>query len=480
MCAELLDSAAAWLWTFAVHGTVIVAVVAALALLARRAPSHEEPLWRYAIVAGLVTASFQSWLGPSPFAPLTFTVPTTTASSPAGGTEAVAEPPAASSAAPEALGREFDDLPSGAIEASGREPLADWGRYGAGFALLFALGGLASLGRRRAQLLAWLAERNEVHADHPMRGELDALRARLGFAPRVRLTASSAIASPVAFGVMRPEICVPLRALSDQSPASRTAMLAHELAHLLRRDPLWLDLANTLKALFPWQPLLALAARRLRALAEQRCDAIAARIAGPIAVAECLVEVAGWIGDGRRAAPREIPAMAVERHGLRDRIERLLGDDWREHRGPSPLGAALATLTATTLFAATLPGADVRGVDDAAPSAVAPPPAATASDAATREAATPALAERLARLTELVVLYDAERVALSERLATLRARAALRGEDREQAAVLASVEARLAVLDRLRARIATRAAAVPNPPAVAPSVPARPVPVRPR
>lgn len=475
MFAESLDAVAAWLWTFAVHGTVIVAVVAALALLARRAPSHEEPLWRYAIVAGLLTASTQVWLGPSPFAPLTFTVPTTIASSPATGSGSVAVPELGPPAPADALGLEFDGPPSGASEASGRDALAEWGRYGAGFALLFALGGLASLGRRRAKLLAWLAERREVHADHPMRGELDALRARLGFAPRVRLTASGAIASPVAFGVLRPEICVPLRALSDQGPASRTAMLAHELAHLVRRDPLWLDLANTLKALFPWQPMLALAARRLRALAEQRCDAIAARIAGPLAVAECLVEVAGWIGDGRRVAPREIPAMAVERHGLRDRIERLLGDDWREHRGPSPLGAALATLTATTLFAATLPGADVREVDDAAPVAAAPLPAATPS-----AAATPALAERLARLADLVVLYDAERVALSERLATLRAHAALRGEDREQAALLASVEARLAVLDRLRARIATRAAAVPNSQAVAPSVPARPVPVRPR
>lgn len=475
MFAELLDAVAAWLWTFAVHGTVIVAAVAALALLARRVPSREEPLWRYAIVAGLVTASFQAWLGPSPFAPLTFTVPTTSASSPAAGSDPFVEPEPESLAAPEALGRELDEPPSGAIEASGREALADWGRYGAGFALLFALGGLASLGLRRAKLLTWLAERSEVHADHPMRGELDALRARLGFAPRVRLTASSAIASPVAFGVLRPEICVPQRALSDQSPASRTAMLAHELAHLVRRDPLWLDLANTLKALFPWQPMLALAARRLRALAEQRCDAIAARIAGPLAVAECLVEVAGWIGDGRRAAPREIPAMAVERHGLRDRIERLLGDDWRERRGPSPVVAALTTLTATALFAATLPGAAARGVDTAAPVPAAPTPAST-----TDEAAKPALAERLARLAELIELYDAERVALSERVATLRADAALRGEDREQAALLASVEARLAVLDRLRARIATRAAAVPNPQAVAPSVPARPVPVRPR
>lgn len=95
MFAELLDAVAAWLWTFAVHGTVIVAAVAALALLARRVPSREESLWRYAIVAGLVTASFQAWLGPSPFAPLTFTVPTTSASSAAGSDPFVEPEPVA-------------------------------------------------------------------------------------------------------------------------------------------------------------------------------------------------------------------------------------------------------------------------------------------------------------------------------------------------------------------------------------------------
>ncbi|MBI5852848.1 MAG: hypothetical protein HZB39_17695 [Planctomycetes bacterium] len=450
LTSDLIAVVAAWLWTFAVHGTVIVASVSLVACLVRRSASREEPLWRYALVAGFVTSALQVWLLPASIAPLTFEFgPTVDVPSFDAARGLVLEPADLASRAPTASA-----LPSGMSR--------DWVRLGVQGAIVLAALGLAALGRRRIRLIAWLRGRRAVPADHPLRRELDALRARMGIRRAVRLTASDALASPVAFGVLRLEVCVPSRALTESSGDVATAMLAHELAHMARRDPLWLDLANTVRAVFPWQPMFAIAASRLRTLAERRCDAIAARIAGPVAVAECLVTVAGWIGDRRLGAPREIPAMAVERDGLRNRVERLLGDEWRERREPSPIALACATVAATAMFAVALPSAEVQTLVQ---------PGVEHGVATTSEPAftvPPEVANRFPRLASLLELCDAEQRALRERVAVLSARA-VELDDAELDSMLTVVDARLAELDAIRARIMARAVVLSVSPAAAPA-----------
>lgn len=446
MPAELVAALAAWLWTFAVHGTVIVASVALVAGFVRRSPSREEPLWRYALVAGFVTSALQVWLLPASIAPLTFEFGPTL--------------DAPDFDASRGLALESDDLAS----LSPLEPALpsgasrDWGRLGVQGAIVLAALGLAALGRRRIRLIEWLRGRHAVPADHPLRRELDALRAHMGIRRAVRLTASDALASPVAFGVLRLEVCVPSRALTEPSRDVATAMLAHELAHMARRDPLWLDLANTVRAVFPWQPMFAVAASRLRTLAERRCDAIAARIAGPVAVAECLITVAGWIGERRLGAPREIPAMAVERDGLRNRVERLLGDEWRERREPSPMALVCATVAATAMFAVALPSAQVQTLAESGVAPVDEPASLVPPD----------VVNRFPRLAALLELCDAEQRALRERVEVLRARA-VELDDAELDSMLTVVDARLAELDSIRARIMARALVLSVSPAAAPA-----------
>ncbi len=347
------------------------------------------------------------------------------------------------------------------------DPFAAWGSLGVVGALTLAVLGLAALGRRRLRLAAWLRDRRAVAADHPLHRELDALRVRVGITRRVRLTSTDALASPVALGVLRPEICVPERALDGLAPDACTAMLAHELAHLARRDPLWLDLANTLRALFPWQPLLAVAARRMRTLAERRCDALAARIAGPVAVAECLVEVGSWLRADRAGVGREVPAMAVERGGLRDRVERLLGDSWRERRAPRPVATAVVTLGATALFSIALPGASVAEGSVDSDYATAESSPRSAGPKAGGAFARPPAGSELSALTELLELYDAERAVLGIELARLRELARVRRPDAAVSAMLAVIDGRLRNLDRLRAQVADRARALASAPAAA-------------
>src|SRR4029450_4735750 len=96
------------------------------------------------------------------------------------------------------------------------------------------------------------------------------------------------------------EICVPVRALRELPDDEFRALLAHEAAHVVRRDAAWLMIAAAVRALGWWQPLNLVAAARLRLAMELCCDERAA--AEPherAALARCLITVAEWsVADG--------------------------------------------------------------------------------------------------------------------------------------------------------------------------------------
>lgn len=71
----------------------------------------------------------------------------------------------------------------------------------------------------------------------------------------------------------------------------RIALLAHEIAHLQRRDPLWRPLQRLALVPLFFHPLAWRAVRRLEALAETLCDRAAVERSGSArALAECLAE----------------------------------------------------------------------------------------------------------------------------------------------------------------------------------------------
>src|SRR5438093_5821577 len=129
------------------------------------------------------------------------------------------------------------------------------------------------------------------------------------------------ISSPVALGLS--EICVPELALSDLGAEQQRSMLAHELAHLARRDSLWLAGASLIERCFFFQPLNRLARRELETTAEYLSDEWATRKTGSaVALAKCLATVAEWI----QASPLGVPVagLAERRSFLVSRIARLL------------------------------------------------------------------------------------------------------------------------------------------------------------
>jgi len=139
---------------------------------------------------------------------------------------------------------------------------------------------------------------------------------------------SPAIATPVTVGILHPRVLLP--PTSREWPSSKlAAVLAHELEHVSRRDPLLLFLAHVNRCVFWFHPLAWWLERTLAVTAEHACDDAGANAMGEARqYAGVLLELARavkaqrgrlvWSGVGIDGAGQ-----------LRDRIERLLRGDVR-------------------------------------------------------------------------------------------------------------------------------------------------------
>ncbi|MCP4203176.1 MAG: M56 family metallopeptidase, partial [bacterium] len=150
------------------------------------------------------------------------------------------------------------------------------------------------------------------------------LRRRAGVARRVGLSVCTALAVPLALGLRRWEVCLPSKVTEEFSAEEQETVLAHELAHLVRYDALWLLAVRMLAGSFFFQPLNFVAVSRLGALSELRCDDWAVERTGrPVTLAKCLTRVASWRSNRWGAFP--VPAMASSsRSQFGARVRRLV------------------------------------------------------------------------------------------------------------------------------------------------------------
>jgi len=181
-----------------------------------------------------------------------------------------------------------------------------------------------------------------------------ASRMKLGRIPEVRL-ANCRIAPLVWALVGRPTLLLPLELWQNLTAPQRTTLLAHELAHLKRRDDLvrWLELAAL--GVYWWHPV-AWWARHMRSQAEELCcDARVIRLAPEkaLAYAQALLAAIDFVSEV--PTPRPVAASAISQTGLmRQRLERILFAAERERaNGPSRFGLLTIGLAVLPL---SLPG----------------------------------------------------------------------------------------------------------------------------
>lgn len=392
MPADLFSSGVfivSWGATYLVHSTALLAGVWTILRLNRTAGhSLRENLWKTALVGGVVTASAQTLLVPQgPFGEITFVVEAFAPESSkaiavpfelkngfavADGPQARATDNAtreylADKAVPEPGSREIvfvaDSLVAEAIpveveveagdrriavgshaapswwiasrNAMRRAPIAGALALAVGLALAAILLGIARCVWQTLSLRKKLAD-CPVIARGPARRLLDELCRHVPGLPEVRLLSTNNDPEPAAFGVRQWTIVLPERAANDLPEAELRALLAHELAHLVRGDSTWLFISRLVCSCLAFQPLNHLARREWQRAAEYLCDGWAvSRTGTPLALARCLTEVAGWRRSGEASAA--MLAATGRKSGLADRIERLLdvadmSETWNELR----------------------------------------------------------------------------------------------------------------------------------------------------
>ena len=128
-------------------------------------------------------------------------------------------------------------------------------------------------------------------------------------------------------GWWRPQVYV-ARELADQlSPAELAAVLAHEGAHLTRRDPLRLAALRFLSRLLFWLPALRRLATDAADEAEILADDIAAAREDALTLASALVQLGAWRAP-RGLGPAAVGLSAGLPHAdlLERRVRRLAGE----------------------------------------------------------------------------------------------------------------------------------------------------------
>ncbi|WP_298861640.1 M56 family metallopeptidase [uncultured Gimesia sp.] len=142
---------------------------------------------------------------------------------------------------------------------------------------------------------------------------------------RVWLLEADDFSEPIAFGIWHWTIVVPKGIETRLDQNELEALLAHELAHLVRGDTWWLLFGRLLCCCLPFQPLNFVARARWKQAAEFQCDDWAAnRTGNPLSLAHCLTRVAEWRLDVADRA-HVLPAGGSD-STLSLRVERLLAD----------------------------------------------------------------------------------------------------------------------------------------------------------
>ena len=149
---------------------------------------------------------------------------------------------------------------------------------------------------------------------------LDVLRARVRVSAPVRMLSSALVQVPTVVGWLRPVILLPIGALTGLAPEHIKALLAHEPAHVRRRDYLVNVLQSVAEALLFYHPAVWWVSSHIRAERELCCDDVAVAVGGDaFTYVQALTRLESY-------RPEHLSAsLAANGGSLPDRIARLLG-----------------------------------------------------------------------------------------------------------------------------------------------------------
>jgi TonB family protein len=294
------------------------------------------------------------------------------------------------------------------------------------------MGGVIALSIRL--LGGWIvARRLATAAAEPASRHLEDLAARvaarLNLQQAVRIAESASVAVPVVVGWIRPMIVVPAAALGGLAPAHVEALLAHELAHVQRRDYLVNLLQSAVETLLFYHPGVWWVSRRVRIEREHCCDDLAVTVCDRVEYVHALTNLAARTAHARLA-------LAATDGSLVGRVRRLLSGDPDERHNAGWLAVGLIALLAASLAPALAVGAGEQAATTSTPTPAAAAPAPAPRASAVPTTMPPAVAPVVSPDAQATVTIqtapaspttaeqarrNAERAALAEQIAAVEA-----------------------------------------------------------
>ncbi|HEV7278712.1 MAG TPA: M56 family metallopeptidase [Pirellulaceae bacterium] len=186
----------------------------------------------------------------------------------------------------------------------------------------------------RLHLVRWQAK----IADDDLMEKCRELARRYGLARPPRLLRSASARGPYAFGLLRPCIVVPAAWALETTPEALEAAVAHELAHLKRRDLWVLALQRLVETALFYHPGVWYVSRTLNVERERAADRLAAEVLGdPARYAESLYRLASLAG-GPGSPALTLPFHGENRMKLLERVRDVLRTEETKAGGVASVG----------------------------------------------------------------------------------------------------------------------------------------------
>jgi hypothetical protein len=163
----------------------------------------------------------------------------------------------------------------------------------------------------------------------------------------VQLLESALAQTPMVLGWLKPVILLPIGAVNHLTPTQVEAILAHEMAHVLRQDYLLNLLQSLVETIFYFNPAVWWVSAQVRTERENCCDDIAVRYCGnSLAYAKALVS----LQELQMAAPALAMPFSKNKNQLLHRIKRILQPSQNKSNLMEKLSATLLLTVAVVLL----------------------------------------------------------------------------------------------------------------------------------
>ncbi len=244
---------------------VLCAAWVMTAAMRRASASTRHFVWACAL-AGSIVASAMSFAGPAWSVPVPFSFLTSAAIVPQANPEIALSTAAAPRIAPASATSpsQTSTLPEPAASRGMDLTLLGVFLWGAGASAVLAFMVSGVIG-------TWWIRRSAAPLKATWVDETHVLAEAFEIGGSIAVVESHAVTTPMVCGVWRPLIVMPQSA-TQWTDERRRVIVLHELAHIKRRDCLTQALAQVICAVYWFNPIVWVAARRLRAERERACD----------------------------------------------------------------------------------------------------------------------------------------------------------------------------------------------------------------